>query len=42
MQLANIQYMYQVVKEGRGFDAIVVVFSSKDQAEFWQTRLEAS
>ena len=42
MQLANIRYMYQVVKEGRGFDAIVVVFSSKDQAEFWQTRLEAS
>lgn len=34
--------MYRAVESGRGFDLIVVVSSSQDQADFWQERLEGT
>lgn len=34
--------MYRAVVEGEGFSAIIVVSSSRDQADFWQERLEAA
>jgi len=34
--------MYRTVREGRGFDLVIVVVSSKREARFWQARLEAS
>ncbi|MBM3132387.1 MAG: hypothetical protein FJZ95_05075, partial [Chloroflexi bacterium] len=40
MHLVNIRNMYRAVETGQGFDVIIVVSSSQDQADFWQERLE--
>ncbi|MCP4608412.1 MAG: hypothetical protein GY845_06845, partial [Planctomycetes bacterium] len=42
MHQENIRDMYTAVEDGRGFDVIIVVSSNKDQAKFWQKRLEAT
>ncbi|MCL0084357.1 hypothetical protein M1N82_02315 [Dehalococcoidia bacterium] len=42
MHRANIQDMHVAVEADRGFDVIIVVSSDRDQADFWQSRLEAS
>ncbi|MBT9149311.1 MAG: hypothetical protein DDT28_00734 [Dehalococcoidia bacterium] len=41
MHRANIQDMHTAVETNRGFDVIIVVSSDRDQADFWQERLEA-
>ncbi len=42
MHHKNIQSMYSAVEHNQGFDAVIVVSSSKSQAEYWQERLESS
>ncbi|MFO8010442.1 MAG: hypothetical protein R6U89_06455 [Dehalococcoidia bacterium] len=42
MHQKNIRSMYSAVEHNQGFDAVIVVSSSKSQAEYWQERLEAS
>lgn len=39
-QILNIQNMYKTVREGKGFDWIIVVSSGMAEADFWQSRLE--
>jgi len=39
-QILNIQNMYRAVREGKGFDWIIVVSSGTAEADFWQSRLE--
>ncbi len=39
MHRQNIEAMYQAVEADLGFDIIIVVSSSREQAEFWQERL---
>jgi hypothetical protein len=38
----NIRDMFGSVENNRGFDVVVIVSSSKDQAEFWRHRLRAT
>jgi len=38
----NIQDMYAAVETNRGFDVVVIVSSTKEQAEFWEQRLRAT
>ncbi len=42
MHQQNIRNMYKAVETNHGFDVIIVVSSSDDQANFWQQRLTAS
>ena len=38
-QFSNINLMRKTVKEGRGFDYIIIVSSAENQKKFWQERL---
>ncbi|NQT71513.1 MAG: hypothetical protein HQ553_01940 [Chloroflexi bacterium] len=42
MHKQNIKDMYAAVEGNRGFDVVIIVSSSGDQARFWQRRLEAT
>ncbi len=42
MHQQNIQNMYTAVETNHGFDVVIIVSSSRDQAEFWQQRLKAT
>ncbi|MFC2027792.1 hypothetical protein ACFLU3_03785, partial [Chloroflexota bacterium] len=42
MHKQNIKDMYSAVEGNRGFDVIIIVSSSGDQARFWQRRLDAT
>ncbi len=42
MHQQNIKDMYAAVESNRGFDIVIIVSSSGDQARFWQRRLEAT
>ncbi len=42
MHQQNIQNMYTAVQNNDGFNVIVIVSSSSEQAEYWQERLQAS
>ncbi|MDD5092869.1 MAG: hypothetical protein PHV74_00600 [Dehalococcoidia bacterium] len=42
MHLSNIRSMYAAVEVEHGFDVIIIVSSSHDQADFWQKRLQSS
>ena len=42
MHQQNIHDMYTAVETNHGFDVIIIVSSSSDQAEFWQQRLRAT
>lgn len=34
--------MYKAVKSDRGFDVVIIVSSSREQADYWQRRIEAT
>jgi len=40
MHAENIRLMYQGIKDGKVFDAIVIVSSTPSQSQFWEQRLE--
>ncbi len=42
MHRENIRNMYSAVESELGFDVVIVVSPSKEQAEFWQERLESA